>query len=270
MLGGVDGALVTIGEFSKMTYLSVKALRHYHDVGLLVPAAIDVSSGYRHYSTEQVATAQAIRRFRDLDMPIDDVRAVIEAPDDSARNAVILAHLDRMQRQLERTETTVASLQALLTEPTPPAVELRRLDAVRVLAITETVEFDASEGWCEAVFAELHATLDAVAAAPAGPDAALYADAFFEERVGPVTAFVAVGDDVDGASLPAGAARARLVELAALDVAVVVHDGPFADLDRAYGALGTEVARRGIAAPGPVREHYLTDTTTEVCWPVSR
>ena len=33
--------LLTIGEFSKMTYLSVKALRHYHDVGLLEPAAVE-------------------------------------------------------------------------------------------------------------------------------------------------------------------------------------------------------------------------------------
>ena len=74
-------ARLSIGEFSKMTYLSVKALRHYHDVGLLEPATIDPSSGYRFYDPGQVATAQAIRRFRDLDMPIDEVRAIIDAPD---------------------------------------------------------------------------------------------------------------------------------------------------------------------------------------------
>ena len=73
--------LLTIGEFSKMTYLSVKALRHYHDVGLLEPADIDPSSGYRRYTADQVATAQAIRRFRDLDMPIEQVRTVLQAPD---------------------------------------------------------------------------------------------------------------------------------------------------------------------------------------------
>ena len=70
-----------LGEFSRMTYLSVKALRHYHDVGLLEPAEIDPSSGYRHYTADQVATAQAIRRFRDLDMPLEQVREVLQAPD---------------------------------------------------------------------------------------------------------------------------------------------------------------------------------------------
>ena len=46
--------LLTIGEFSRMTHLSVKALRHYHDVGILEPAAIDPYSGYRSYAADQV------------------------------------------------------------------------------------------------------------------------------------------------------------------------------------------------------------------------
>ena len=41
----MDG-LLTIGDFSRMTFLTVKALRHYHDVGLLEPARTDPSSGY--------------------------------------------------------------------------------------------------------------------------------------------------------------------------------------------------------------------------------
>ena len=65
--------LLTIGEFSKMTYLSVKALRHYHDVGLLEPALVDPDTGYRRYASSQVGTAQAIRRFRDLEMPVEEV-----------------------------------------------------------------------------------------------------------------------------------------------------------------------------------------------------
>ena len=47
--------LLTIGEFSKMTYLSVKALRHYHDVGLLEPALVDPATGYRHYAPSHEA-----------------------------------------------------------------------------------------------------------------------------------------------------------------------------------------------------------------------
>jgi len=63
--------------------------------------------------------------------------------------------------------------------------------------------------------------------------------------------------------------RPTPIELGATTVAVLVHDGPVADLDQAYGTLGTLVAERRIGGPGPIREHYLTETSTEVCWPVT-
>src|SRR5882757_5190417 len=89
--------LVPIGDFSRMTHLSVKALRFYHDQGLLEPARIDPSSGYRFYDTGQVPVAQVIRRFRDLDMPLDQVRAVLKAPDLETRTKEIIAHLSAME-----------------------------------------------------------------------------------------------------------------------------------------------------------------------------
>lgn len=54
---------LTIGEFSRVTHLSVKTLRHYHEVGLLEPVHVDPGTGYRRYTTAQVPTAQVIRRF---------------------------------------------------------------------------------------------------------------------------------------------------------------------------------------------------------------
>src|SRR5262245_25952600 len=88
---------LSIGDFSRMTYLSVKALRYYHDVGLLPPASVDPATGYRRYHADQVPAAQVIRRLRDLRMPLDEIRAVLRAPDVAARNAAILGHLQRME-----------------------------------------------------------------------------------------------------------------------------------------------------------------------------
>ena len=84
---------LTVGDFSRITHLSVKTLRHYHEVGLLQPATVNPSTGYRYYSGEQVPTAQVIRRLRDLEMPVSEVKAVLDAPDAVARNALIAAHL---------------------------------------------------------------------------------------------------------------------------------------------------------------------------------
>ena len=75
-----DVQLLTIGEFSRMTFLTVKTLRHYHEAGLLEPARIDPAAGYRYYRRDAGGRPpRLIRRFRDLDLPIDDVRAVLAA-----------------------------------------------------------------------------------------------------------------------------------------------------------------------------------------------
>src|SRR5262249_59646675 len=104
-------------------YLSIKALRHYHGIGLLVPAAVDPDTGYRRYRADQVPAAQVIRRLRDLGMPLEDVKAVLDAPDPAARNAGIGAHLRRMAHPLDQPQATAASLRRLLQHP-PPLVPL--------------------------------------------------------------------------------------------------------------------------------------------------
>ena len=58
--------LMPIGRFARQTGLSVKALRHYDEVGLLRPAAVDPGTGYRSYSAAQVEPAETIRLLRRL------------------------------------------------------------------------------------------------------------------------------------------------------------------------------------------------------------
>jgi uncharacterized protein YndB with AHSA1/START domain len=73
-------ASLRIGGFSRATYLGVKRLRHYHEVGLIEPAYVDPSSGYR---PDQIGTARIIRRLRDLQLPVHHARertAVIHIP----------------------------------------------------------------------------------------------------------------------------------------------------------------------------------------------
>src|SRR5580693_8685395 len=253
--------MLTIGDFSRMTHLSVKALRHYHDMGVLEPAAVDPFNGYRSYDTSQVGSAQVIRRLRDLGMPLDSIAAVLAAPDLEARNREIATHLTRMERQLEQTQASVAALRALLTGPAErPAIELRAIPAVTALAVRQVV--------------------DAADLTAAGPYGALYPGDFFELERSEITAFlpVTVGASPGRGGLePTG--RVRLVEIPAVEAAVAVHEGAFSEIDRTYGALGEVVAERAIGVDGPIREYYLVSSVdtddvgqhrTEVCWPVFR
>jgi DNA-binding transcriptional MerR regulator len=264
---------LSIGDFSRMTHLSVKALRHYHDVGLLDPAEVDRQSGYRYYHADQVATAQVIRRFRDLGMPVDQVRAVLDAADPTSRNEVIMAHLDRMQEQLAQTQATVGSLRRLLDpDPSPLPVEYRTVPALPVLAIAEVVAAeDGTEWWMDA-FDELYRTAGALGVPPAGPGGALFPSEFYELEKGDLVAYVPVP-----ALPPSRSGRVQPYEVPAAELAVALHAGPFSEIDRTYGGLGVHVASAAIGVDGPIREHYLVtvrDTPDEslhrieVAWPI--
>ncbi|MDF1603795.1 MerR family transcriptional regulator [Nocardioides sp. YIM 152315] len=265
--------LLSIGDFSRMTFLTVKALRHYHDVGLLEPARIDPHSGYRLYRPEQVAPARLIRRLRDLDLPVDDVRAVLDAPDDESRNAVIVAHLDRMSRQLRETQETVDSLRRLLSGDEERLAVVRRDEAaVLTLAIRGVVGGDVAVSWWLEAFAELHRALRTSGAERAGPDGAVFPTEFFTEGSAEVVVFVPV------TSTATVGGRVEVVERPAGRYAVATYDGPMVDLDGAYSVLGRTVTEQALAADGPVVERYLPlgdegdllDHATEVCWPVRR
>jgi DNA-binding transcriptional MerR regulator len=271
--------MLTIGDFSRMTHLSVKALRHYHDLGVLEPAAVDPFTGYRSYDTAQVGSAQVIRRLRDLGMPLDSIAAVLAAPDLEARNREIAVHLTRMERQLEQTQASVAALRALLTGPAVrPAIELRTIAAVTALAVRAVVDAADLNEWGSAAFDALAAALAATGMTAAGPYGGLFHGDFFELERSEVTAFVPVAAAVGAAGLdPAGSVQ--LVEIPAVEAAVAVHEGAFSEIDRTYAAVGEVVAERAIGTGGPIREYYLVSSAdtddvarhrTEVCWPVFR
>jgi DNA-binding transcriptional MerR regulator len=263
-------ALLSIGKFSQLTHLSVKALRHYDDIGLLKPADVDPSSGYRRYATSQVPVAQIIHRFRDLDMPIEEVRAVLAAPDIDARDRAVIAHLERMQETLAQTQETVASLQALLerAESSVP-VEYRSVPAMRAIAIHGDIGWDQSVRWVSTALCELRDVVAAAGQRPAGPDSALFSADFFEAHSGDVVAYLPIREPLEASG------RAELFEVPAANLAVTLHCGSYRDMDQAYGALGTFVVERVLGTDGPIREHFLVanaadsaDLRTEVCWPI--
>src|ERR1700691_2841064 len=118
-------ASLPIGASSRATQMSIKTLRHYHRVGLLEPADVDQFTGHRRYTTDQIPTAQVIRTLRELGMPIDDIRSGLAAPDVTARNELIGAHLTRLEEGLARTQKAVGTLRALLNpqqEASPPGI----------------------------------------------------------------------------------------------------------------------------------------------------
>jgi DNA-binding transcriptional MerR regulator len=263
---------LAIGDFARATHLSVKTLRHYHRLGLLIPAEVDPDSNYRRYSTEQIPTAQVIRRFRDVDMPLDQIGAVLQAPDVDARNALIAQHLARLEEGLAQTLEAVASLRGLLQGP-PPALPMmhRSEPALQTAAISETVRLAELGPWFQGALGELTATLAAHGVTTTGPPGAVITNDFFSNDRGAITIFVPSADAIS----PVG--RVAACALPAVELATIVHAGFHIDVDRSYGALATYVSDRAIGVDGPIRERYLVgplDTAdedawrTEIGWPI--
>ena len=72
-----DADRLVIGRFARLTGLSVGALRHYDELDLLRPAFVDRVTGYRSYRPDQLEAARTIVRLRDLEVPLETIRAYL-------------------------------------------------------------------------------------------------------------------------------------------------------------------------------------------------
>ncbi|MCU1648841.1 MAG: MerR family DNA-binding transcriptional regulator [Nocardia sp.] len=265
---------LTVGDFSRMTHLSVKTLHHYHQVGLLEPAQIDSRNGYRYYSIDQIPAAQVIRRLRDLDMPIPDVKAVLAAPDSTSRNALIAGHLDRLETELAQTRAAVSSLRNLLTHPPAPAsVEHRTVPATPAVAIRQVIDRHDILAWWQNALDELHATVRTENLTQTGPSGGLFTSGLYQNDHGEATVFIPVHNAVR----TVGRVEPFLVPPA--ELAIITHHGPLAGVDITYGELGSYATRHEISVDGPLREYYRRDAhnsadpdtwETDIGWPIFR
>ncbi|WP_299951864.1 MerR family transcriptional regulator [uncultured Modestobacter sp.] len=261
--------MLSIGEFSRLTHLSVRTLRRYHDAGLLEPATVDEATGYRYYGAEQIPTAQVIHRLRQLDVPLTDVDRILRSPDPGARAALVADHLRRLESELDRTRAAVVSLRRLLhPEPARLDVELRAVPPTTVAAVEDDVDLDDVLAWYAGAMAEL----DAVVEGPTGAPGGLYDNALFEEGRGHLLVYRPT-------AAPPRSGRVHAATLPAAELAVTVHAGEHDDIAVTYGELGRWVVANALAVAGPVRETYLVgprDTPdpaawrTEIGWPVFR
>jgi len=265
---------LTVGEFARITHLSVKTLRHYHQVGLLEPADVNPDTNYRYYRAEQVPTAQVIRRLRDLEMPVAEVKAVLSAPDPRARNALIAAHLDRLEAELAQTRAAVDSLRNLLQRPeTAAAIVHRSVPATPAAGIAAVVDRADILAWWQGALGELHATVRAQGLYATGPSGGLFASEIFTRDRGEATVFVPVQGGVRAVG------RVTPVVIPAAELAIISHPGPLHDADLSYATLGSYTADHEISIEGPLREYYLrgvqdtpdqAEWRTEIGWPIFR
>ncbi|WP_245713851.1 DNA polymerase III subunit beta family protein [Nocardia vaccinii] len=116
---------VTIGVLARASGLTATALRFYDDCGLLPPARVDSSSGYRYYTQGQRQRAVIIRRLREIGMPLDAVAAVL-AGDAEAGGRLLDEHVAGLERRAREAAAAVEAIKdALRAESDPHLVVVR-------------------------------------------------------------------------------------------------------------------------------------------------
>lgn len=272
-----DGTM-TIGTFSRASFLSVKMLRAYHEAGILEPAHVDPRTGYRLYHVSQLPDAAVILRLRSLDLPLDQVRRIVAARDPEVTRSLLAEHTARMQARLDEVTRIVAELHDTATHPeanTP--IHVREQPAVATLRLQGRVTEATFAKFLDHAYAELDRVVGLLGVAPAGPPGALYGAEIPDDIDEEVEAFVPVGVALGAGDLPRDAGSVEPGEVPAARVAVATHAGPYDSLSETYRRLGAWVAEHATTAHERVREIYVvsfgqTDDParfrTEIHWPV--
>jgi DNA-binding transcriptional MerR regulator len=257
----VPDDLLRIGPFSRASWLSIKALRAYHEAGLLVPAVVDPATGYRSYTSAQLTDAVIIRRLRDLDVPLDAIGEVLRARDPEVTRKVLAEHGRTLEERLATTRRALEELHVGLESPALHTPVHRRRTPSQTVLVVDGVVHDFPE-FVARTRAVLEAAVRASGAAVAETYGACYPEQVDDDPV-VATAFVPV---TSAPLLAAG--DVRVGELPEVDVAVLVHHGPLDTLDETYLQLGAWVATNATPADLPVRELYLDANRTEIHWPL--
>ncbi|MBA3744156.1 MerR family DNA-binding transcriptional regulator [Sporichthya sp.] len=237
---------VLIGEFARRCRLPVSTLRYYDRIGLLVPAFVDESSGYRRYAAGQLPTAELIWRLRELGVAPQRIARVM-AGGVTATEA-LLAERRRITQELDQGRRHLAELDALLAgDLAMGPIELIELTSRQVVVLPYSARFDDLEAGVTRAIALLRATLREAEQRRAGPWGATFPLDLTDEVEGMVFAPVegAVAAGLVAATLPACRAASSL------------HRGSTLALGPVYRAAFDELDRLGEKPCAPVREDYL-------------
>lgn len=269
--------MLKIGDFSKISQVSVKTLRFYDEMGLLKPVEVDRFTGYRYYAIDQLARLYRILALKDLGFSLEEIARLFDQDLQTSELRAMLrlkqhelrAHIQEEQRRLERIEIRLRQLEQEIGMSDYDVV-LKKVEPVLVASVRDVIPSYPEQGH---LWDKLESYLQQEGAQLKGACLTMYHSDEPEidaEVCEPLAGPVPAGESVQVYELPA-------IETAAS----VVHNGPFTTIGEAYSALLKWVESNGYRICGPGREVYLQppqtegdqvdpNTVTEVQFPVTK
>ena len=245
-------AVFTIGEFSRVTGLTVKTLRFYHEEGLLMPTAVDDQTGYRYYDASLVELARSIAFLKSLDFSLAEIKTLLDQVGGGGDLTAALERQrqtidDRIRRLKQARQSLDDFLNAqregkrLMTQPAFQCEE-KNVPPMKIAAVRMNAPYkDCGQGFCKIGRAFWNQI--------AGPALLLIYDMDYQEIANYETCMPIKGgqprDGIDVRDLPAG----RCVAL--------LHKGPYEQLSRSYQKVLAYAKEKGYMLVAPCREVYL-------------
>lgn len=193
-----DDSLLSIGQFGELSRLTHKALRLYDDVGVLTPAEVDPSSGYRRYRADQLPRARLVGLLRGADVGLAEIARMLHDLEVEPGRAAdrLRDHLRRIESEHSGRRLLIAHVHTIIRheEALMFPIHTRSVPARRVLSIQRRLH--AAE--TDAFVAEAKATFnDALEGRPStGPFTLIFHGIVDHESDGPIEAILGCPDDV--------------------------------------------------------------------------
>ena len=249
-----------IGDFSRLSLVSVKALRYYDELGLLKPARVDEFTGYRYYSASQLTRLNRVLAMKDMGLSLEQIALLLdkELTPDQIRGMLRLKQVELRQQLVEgqaRLARIEAWLQAFEQEVTMPAydVVLKKVAPLQVAQVRGVAPSMEQIGpTLDRLFDQVLGYISQHGATAVGPGITLYYDTEYHERDISVEACMSFeGSLGDGEQVKVG-------ELPAVEtMASVIHHGSFSTLNQAYNAILKWIETNSYHISGPTRELNL-------------
>lgn len=248
----LSGEQLSIGEFSKLTGLTIKTLRFYHESGLIRPICIDPENGYRYYSTNQLDLARAIKTLRELGCSIDEISSTLKTCDDGE------SLIDMLEK---RRDTMVATMK----EDRSRLLRLEEILAIERQAERRTIDanFEVRETSLKAqhVASIRHRGAYSECGRQFGKLARQYGRFLAGKPM--ILCWDSEYKDADASyevAFPVRPCKAKsesqVYSLDGGSALTLMHAGPYDELYRSYQKLFIEASRRGWRYRLPTREIY--------------
>ena len=254
--------MLNIGEFARLGQLSPRMLRHYDELGLLKPKAVDPQTGYRHYDVSQLERLHRLLALRDLGFTLEQIRSMLD--DDLSveqlrgmlrlREAQIERDVSEEQARLRRVKAHLHALERSIPMSTLD-VTIKTTEPVYVAEASRSVpDFgsDTMNAFWERLYPQVTSHLERAGAKPG------LAVAWFEGPDDDGTFVVHIGHDIADQDVP-DSDSVRVTQLPPITVASVIHRGPLENLPPVYEALARWIEDSGnqLQPAGASRHLYL-------------